>query len=595
MTREPNDQRTVGRFTTPVLAILAIVVVAMVWHKGSARQSHSDQNPPARSVEDKPSIASQPTRASVFTDVTAESGLAFRHECGAEGGFRLPELIGSGGAFLDYDNDGDMDIYLVQSGMLGTDDRSFRNRLFRNDGKGRFTDVSEASGADLGGYGMGCSAADYDNDGDIDIHVTRLGPNALLRNNGDGTFTEVTALTGVGDSGFGTGAAFLDYDRDGLLDLYVVNYVDWQPHSGVPCYDAGGVRDYCAPAEYAAASHDVLYHNLGNGRFERVTEKAGMGSVRGNGLGVICTDFDDDGWVDIYVANDQTPGFLWINLRDGTFREDAALRGCAYSGEGIAIGGMGTAAEDFDGDGDYDLLVMNLRDQAHLYMRNDGGFFEDAGHAAGFGSWDVPFTGFGIGLFDQDHDGRLDGFIANGAVTRPGNRWRDGHPYAEPNQFVRRDEKGRFFDASQTVGPALGAPEVSRGVILGDYDNDGDLDVLVTNNCGAVQLLRNDNASGHSWTMLDLVARGGGRNAINARVVLDAGGETYRREVRPHVGYLGSNDPRIHVGLGHAQVIDRLAVTWPDGTTESWEHVPVNKHLRWNQGSRPRAEVATGG
>ncbi len=526
----------------------------------------------------------------MFRDVTAEAGLDFVHVNGARGKYWLVEEMGAGGAFFDYDGDGDMDLYLVQGGVFGEENTAYRNRLYRNDGFGRFADVSAGSGADIPGYGMGCAAADYDNDGDVDLYVTRVGADVLLANNGDGTFSDVTAEAGLGDGGFGAGAAFLDYDRDGHLDLYVARYTDWYPSREGVCFDSNGARDYCSPVVIDAPSHDRLYHSTGDGRFEDVTATAGIDRARGNGLGVLCSDFTGDGWVDIFVANDQTPAFLWVDQGDGTFIEDAAFRGCAFSSDGMAIAGMGVAAEDLDGDGDYDLVVTNIRDQSHLCLRNDGGFFEDVSHAWGLGGWSVRYTGFGIGLFDQDHDGRFDCFVGNGAVNRSPEPYEPGHPYAEPNQFVRRDASGRFYDASEEAGITHGLLGMSRGVILGDYDNDGDLDVLVTNNGGAVQLLRNEAAEGMAWTMLDLVPRGGGRHAINARVEIEAGGLRFHREVRPHTSYLVSNDPRVHVGLARAAVIDKLTVTWPDLSVEIWENVPVNRHLRLRQGESPRIE-----
>lgn len=500
---------------------------------------------------------------------------------------------------FDYDGDGDLDIYLVQGGLVEGDNNASRNRLFRNDGSGHFEDVSDGSGADLPGYGMGCAAADFDNDGDVDLYVTRLGANALLLNNGDGTFRDVTVAAGVGDPGFGTAAAFVDFDRDGFLDLYLVNYVEWSSAIATQCYDRSGAEDYCSPTQFPPAQ-DRLYRNTGRfgaggGEtwFEDVSVAAGIAQVRGNGLAVACTDFDGDGWVDIYVANDQTPAFLWINKRDGTFREDAALAGCAFSGDGMAIAGMGVAVEDLDGDGDFDLMVTNIRAQTHLLLQNDGGLFEDVSYARGLGSWSVPYTGFGIALFDQDHDGELDGFVANGAVNRWIEPLRSGHPFVEPNHFFRHGADGRFLDCTAEAGLPPAKLEMSRGVIVGDYDNDGDIDVLITNNRGPVQLLRNENGSTHAWTMLDLLPATGSRHAINAIATVEAGGRTYLREVRPHVGYLGSNDPRLHVGLGSASGIDRLTVRWADGTSETWSNLPVNRHLRVRQGHDPET-ISTG-
>ncbi|MCH8965122.1 MAG: CRTAC1 family protein, partial [Planctomycetes bacterium] len=541
---------------TAVLAVLAcVVVVAVVWrvisHEQQADQiAESKEGQGPTSGNPKSEIRNPKSEsAPIFSDVTEQANIHFRHVTGGKGSYWIPEEMGPGGAFFDYDGDGDLDLYLVQSGEIGTDNASHRNVLLRNDGAGRFEDVSEGSGADIPGYGMGCAAADYDNDGDVDLYVTRLGPDALLRNNGDGTFTDVTASAGIDNPGFGTCVAFFDYDRDGRLDIFISNYMDWAEHREQACYDAGGVRDFCNPKDYKAPAIDKLYHNVGDGRFEDVSVASGIAAVKGHSLGVLCSDFDGDGWLDIFVASDQTPGLLWINQKDGTFVEDGALRGCAFSSNGLAIAGMGVAAEDFDGDGDYDIIVTNIHDQPHLVLRNDGGYFEDVTHAWGLGGWGVPLTAFGIAVFDQNHDGLFDMFVGNGAVNRLNEPYFEGQPYAEPNQFVRLNAEGRFIDASTEIEEIGRIGGMSRSTIQGDYDNDGDVDVLVTNNGGAARLLRNENPAGGAWAMLDLIPQGGGRHALNARIELQAGGRTFHRELRPHVGYLGSNDPRIHVGL----------------------------------------------
>jgi len=579
-TREPQSPRPITRALTPILAIAAIVILALVAWRALGRAPETNPRP----IASESPTAVQHARG-VFTDVAADLGLDFTHVCGADGRFRLPEEMGPGGAFFDYDNDNDLDIYLVQGGPLtGTDD-SDRNRLFRNDGH-TFTDVSAGSGADITGYGLGCAAADYDHDGHIDLYVTRLGPNVLLKNNGDGTFTDVTANAGVDDPAFGAGAAFFDYDRDGWLDLYVANYVDWSPQIERACFDPAGRRDYCNPMDYDRPSVDRLYRNLGNGAFADVTEQSGIAAARGNGLGVLCCDFDGDGWIDIYVANDQTPAFLWHNNGNGSFQETAALKGCAFNGDGIAIAGMGVDAQDLDNDADFDLVITNIHDQPHLCLRNDGGMFEDVTHALGFAGWGVPYTAFGVALFDQDNDGRLDCLIANGAVNRLVEPRRTGHEYAEPNQFIRRDATGRFYDASAELGDADNPIEMSRAVITGDYDNDGDIDLLVTNNRGPARLLRNDAPPDNAWTSLELRLKTG-RHAHNARAVLHAEGQTHVREVRTHAGYLGSNDPRIHVGLADATQIDKLQIIWPDGTREHWDNLSVRQHLRLTQGKSP--------
>ncbi len=574
-----------NRRMTLVLAVSSAAVVG-----GIALRLGTTEAAPSREASTPAAAAA----AALFKNVTTQAGVDFVHVTGARDAYWLIEGIGSGGAFFDYDDDGDMDLYLVQSGVFGTDNLTYHNRLYRNNGQGAFEDATNGSNADVPGYGIGCVAADYDNDGDVDLYVTRIGSDVLLQNNGDGTFRDATAEAGLGDDGFSAGAAFLDYDRDGNLDLYVTRYVHWSPTREVECYDPNGVRDYCSPTVYDAASNDRLYHSTGDGRFEDVTGKAGIAASKGNGLGVVCSDFTGDGWVDIYVANDQTPAFFWVNQADGTFVEDAAMRGAAFSGEGLAIAGMGLVSEDLDGDADYDLVVANIQHQSHLCMRNEGGFFEDVSQAWGFGGWGVPYTAFGIGLFDQDHDGAWDLFLANGAVNRIQEPYRPGHPFAEPNQFARLGLDGRFHDMSDEAGLMDMPFGMSRGALLADYDNDGDIDVLVTNGDGRPELLRNENATRMAWTMLDLIPNTGNRNAINARVLAEAGGKRYRREVKPHAGYLASNDPRVHIGLADATVIDRVTVTWADQSVESWTQLPINRHLRMRQGASPQFESSAG-
>ncbi len=526
--------------------------------------------------ETSPPPPPAPPPVAAFADVTDESGMAFVHEAGARGDYWLPEGIGSGGAFLDYDADDDADLFLVQGGLPEGPNDHWRAHLYRNDGGMRFTDVTEASGAGVPGYGIGAAAADWDADGDPDLFVTRLGANVLLRNDG-GRFVDVTEEAGVGDEGFGSSATFLDYDLDGQLDLFVVNYVGWAPEREGACFDPAGIRDYCSPMAYDAATADRLWRGLGDGTFEDVTESAGIASTVGNGLGVIATDFDGDGWTDVYVANDQTPAFLWMNQGDGTFLEDATFRGAAFSADGLAIAGMGVAAEDLDADGDVDLVVTNIRDQTHLGLRNDDGFFEDASHGWGLADWSFPYTGFGIALFDQDHDGFLDGLVANGAVNRWAEPFAADNPFAEPNHFLRRDRTGRFEEASGEVGAAVTAPAMSRGVLTADLDGDGDLDAVVTNNRGRAQLLRNDNASGLAWSIVELPQ-------LNARVTFHAGTRTFVRELRPQAGYLSSNEPIVHVGLGTVTHIDSVSVRWADGTVETRRDLPVRTRWRFAPG-----------
>jgi len=519
-----------------------------------------------------------PSGGPLFDDVAADLGLRFIHDHAFRGNYYLPEEMGPGAGFLDVDGDGDLDIFVAGGGAIADDGPPQTCRLYRNDGN-RFTDITGASGAGIEGPAYGVACADYDDDGDVDIFVSRLGPDALLRNDGsaDGPrFTDVAAAVGITGPGFGAGAAFFDYDRDGRLDLYVVNYLDWSVSRETPCYAILGARDYCNPMTYEIPSPDRLYRNRGDGRFEDVSTAAGIVGETGNGLGVLASDFDGDGWIDIYVANDQTPAFLWHNNGDGTFENIATLAGCAYDARGVAIAGMGVAAEDLDGDGDLDLLVTNIKDQSHLVLRNDGGVFEDVSLPMGLGRWSLPATTFGVALFDQDNDGGLDAFFANGEVNIDNGLPAGDNPYAQPDHFARLVD-GRFVDRTAGSGAAFG--DVGRGVACGDYDNDGDLDLLVTNNGGPVRLLRNAGDSGHHWLGVEARISSGGRHAIGARVAITAGGRSWQREIRPQQGYLSSGDPRAHFGLGPARRVDRIEITWPDGSRSVRQDVAVDQYV----------------
>ena len=513
--------------------------------------------------------------AEVFTDVAGQLGLHFTHDNAARGNYYLPEEMGPGAAFLDYDNDGDLDIFVTGGGAIVDDGPTQSCRLFRND-SGRFSDVTEIANAGVAGPAYGVACADYDDDGDVDIFISRLGPNALLRNEGNGRFVEVAQELGLADDGFGASAAFLDYDRDGRLDLYVANYVRWTEGAETPCYTILGIQDYCNPQVYNAPSSDKLYRNLGDGLFEDVSDTAGIGSEAGNGLGVLVSDFDGDGWPDIYVANDQTPAFLWHNNGDGTFDNRALLAGCAYDARGVAISVMGVAGADIDGDGDIDLIVANIHDQMNLVLRNDGGIFQDVSSFMGMAAWSIPSTAFGVVIFDQDHDGRIDGFFANGDVNLSTNPQSSTSPYAQPDQFVRFDGT-RFVDVSAASGMTL--IDVGRAVAKGDYDNDGYLDLLVTNNGGPLRLLRNNNSNANAWLIVDARTGPSERAAIGAQVRATVGHRTFVREIRPQHSYLSSSDPRAHFGLASASRVDRLVVDWVDGTQSVLVDLDVNQVL----------------
>ena len=456
----------------------------------------------------------------MFRDVAATSGLDFVHFNGMSGAHYFPEMMGAGGAVFDYDNDGDLDVYLVQGHMLGKDktladalfppqdERPLLDRLYRNDCQTpaarcetlRFTDVTEASGLRADGYGMGVAAADIDNDGDIDLYVMNFGANQLWRNNGDGTFSDITASAGVDDPRWSVSASFVDIDADGLLDLYVGNYLKHDNSKQRVCRLAQRFDDYCGPLR-GAGETDRLFHNHGNGVFKDISEASGITGAWGGALGISTADFDGDGRIDIYVANDGVANQLWINQGDRSFRDESLLAGVSVNKDGMAEASMGVDAADFDGDGDVDLFMTHLRQETNTLYVNDGqGWFEDRSIAMGLASDSFTYTGFGTAWFDYDNDGWLDLLSVNGAVRKIEALLLadDPYPLHQINQLFENTGSGRYREVTRTAGPAFALSEVSRGAAFGDLDNDGDTDVVVTNNNGPVRLLENTNSHGPS-------------------------------------------------------------------------------------------------
>ena len=521
-----------------------------------------------------------------FIDVTAEAGISFRHVNGAKGDYHLPETIGSGGAFFDYDIDGDLDLYLVNSGDLTRTDSDGTDTsiLYRNNGDGTFTDVTDTAGVgNSGNYGMGAACGDYDNDGDSDLYVTNFGANVLYRNNGDGTFTIVTETAGVGDALWGTSATFFDYDRDSYLDLYVANYVLYS--LDVPYRPCGvhGIRTHCHPKNFDGAP-DRLYRNNGDGTFTDATQAAGFGGIggphSGKGLGVVAADFNNDGEPDVYVANDDTPNFLFFNNGDGTFTETGLLAGCAFSFDGVAQAGMGVDAGDFDGDGNLDIFVTNLSHETNALYRNNGdGTFSDIVYEANLGKESYLFVGFGTRFFDYDNDGYSDIFIANGHIIEAIAQVTDVLTYAQRNQLFHNNGDGTFTEVSFESGPYFRREGVSRGAIFGDYDNDGDTDIVVTQSNQPAELLRNDGGNRRNWVRIKLVGTTSNRDGIGARVTVTACSESQMQEARTGLSYLSSNDPRVLFGLGEHTRIDRLEIRWPSGIVQVLENLEVNREI----------------
>ena len=532
-----------------------------------------------------------------FTERAKESGIVFTHFNGMSGEQYYPEIMAPGVGLLDYDNDGDLDVYLVQGAMLGSKtvkdavyppqgplgDRLYRNDLVVNaDGTRtlRFTDVTAASKIDVTSYGMGVAVGDADNDGFVDIYRTSLSGAVLLHNNGDGTFTDVTAKSRVGNAGgWGVSAAFVDYDRDGWLDLSVGNYLLYTIAGDIDCLNVTGQHDYCPPNSYRAQA-DRLYHNRGDGTFDDVTSRALIGGRDGPALGVSTADFDGDGWIDIYVGNDGQPNQLWINQKNGTFKDMAFLAGAAVNGQGNSEASMGIDAGDFDNDGDEDLFVTNWLAQMNiLYVNMGGGVFEDRKAASGLGPPSLAKTGFGTAWFDYDNDSWLDLFTANGSVSivEAQARAKDPFPLKMSNQLYHNLGNGRFEDVSAQAGAAFTLSEVNRGAAFGDIDNDGDIDVLVGTASGPTRLLINNVGNTQHWVGLRLVTAQK-RDALGAKVVVTRqSGPALMRRARADGSYASANDPRVLVGLGASATPVKVQVMWPDGRIEERSNVSIDR------------------
>ena len=510
-----------------------------------------------------------------FEEVAARAGLDFVHRSGHTTAHLLPEIMGGGAALFDFDNDGYLDVYLVQSGSLAGTGADGGSRLYRNRRDGTFEDVTTSSGAGVRGYGMGVTAGDFDNDGFTDLYVTALGHNVLLRNDGHGRFIDVTAKAGVASGGWSTSAAFFDYDGDGALDLVVAHYLNWQPAAEVECFSLTGVPDYCSPASYDLPSATTLYHNNGDGTFTDVSAQAGLLSAVGNGLGVVAGDFDGDGRIDLFVANDRTPNHLWLNLGGGRFRESALAMGVALDQDGTAKSGMGVDAVDLDDDGDLDLLVVNLDGESDSFFRNRGRYFTDDTAAVGLRAASRPFTRFGAGFADFDNDGYLDLYEASGRVGLQSEKY-SPDPYAEPSLLFRGLPGPRFEEVRPRGGTAVPLVATGRAAAFGDIDNDGGIDILVANRDSRPYLLHNIVRPRGHWIMFRVVEEHG-RDALGAQLTMTIGGRKIRRDVRAAYSYLASNDPRVHVGLGSETAAHDVAVRWPDGTKESFGDMPADR------------------
>lgn len=554
--------------------------------------------------EPTPQQPSHRQTAELFVEVQDDVGVTYTHFNGMTGELYFAEMMGPGVALFDYDNDGDLDLYIGQGHLLGDSKQlqdaiippvtapPFRDRLYRNDltqlpdGQRQlsFTDVTLESGLNAEGYSMGVATGDIDKDGWTDLYITNFGANQMWRNQGDGTFREITLESGTGDERWSTSAVFFDYDRDGWLDLFVTNYVDFSVTSPKRCSNALGAADYCGPTSYEPLK-DRLFHNLGDGQFEDVTDRAGLVAA-GAGLGVVHDDFDGNGYLDLYVANDFDHNRLWLNQGNGQFVEDALMRGSAVNNQGNPEASMGVAIGDVDNDGDNDLFMTHLLSETNTLYINDGlGYFSDQSNASGLAGPSIGFTGFGTALFDFDNDSWLDLIAVNGEVRLIAAQKNDNEPLPlnQPNQLFHNDQ-GTFKDISEQVAP-LSLPLTSRACAIGDIDNDGDSDVVITNNAGPIQILSNQVGNQNRWLGLRLIDASG-RDQLGANVTLfDLAGQPLVRRVRTDGSYLSANDPRLLFGLARRDAIGDVHVAWPNGQLERWRGLGVDQYHTLTRGS----------
>ena len=513
-----------------------------------------------------------------FADVTGSAGLDFQHSNGASGNFRLLEIMGSGVALLDFDQDGYLDLFLVNgSSIPDWKETDPATRLFRNRGDGTFVDVTEGSGLIVKTYGMGVAVGDYDNDGDPDLCVTGYPRSYFFRNNGEGTFSDISTMAGIENQGhWGSSAGFVDFDRDGFLDLFVCNYVSYRPQDESACGN-GNHRNYCHPTTFEG-DFSVLYHNRGDGTFADVSASSGIAASQGKALGVAFADFNGDHYPDIFVANDTLADFLFENNKDGTFEEVGFASGVALDENGEPRAGMGTDFGDYDGDGRLDLVVTNFADEGNALFRNEGGIFTEVTFRSGIHEKSYLKVGFGTRLFDYDNDGDLDAFMANGHIDPSIKQLRDYVSFKQEN-LLYENVGGRFREVSSQSGSWSTVRDLSRGAAFGDVDNDGDVDIVVTNNGGTVNLLRNEGGNRKNWLILKLVGVKSNRNGIGAHVRARVGESVLHRRVETAASYLASQDPRLHLGLGDAEEVSELEIDWPSGTRQKLRGLRANRIL----------------
>jgi hypothetical protein len=529
----------------------------------------------------------QQTAPAIFSDVSRQAGINFKHENGASREKYLPETMSAGALLLDYDIDGWPDIFLVNGGSYV--DRAAaaaaRHRLYRNNRDGTFRDTSATAGIVVSGFGMGACSADYDNDGRPDLYVTSVESNKLYRNSENGTFTDVTARAGVGGTGlWSSSCAFADIDNDGDTDLYVTSYVDFTVKNNKYCSAMQNIRTYCHPNVYKPVPH-VLYRNNGDGTFTDITKEAGVYQTGGNGLGVVFGDYDEDGWTDIYVANDSVPNFLFHNKGNGTFEEVGFRAGVSVGVEGRPLAGMGTDMADVDGDGLLDIIVTNLDRETHSLYRNLGkGLFSNVTFESGVAKATLPFVGFGAAFLDYDNDSDVDLAIANGDIIDNVSQFRDTTTHEQRNLLLQNDGKGRFLDTGPVSGSGFALKKVSRSLVTGDLDNDGDLDIVIGNNGQTADVLRNDGGNRNNSLLIRTTGSKSNRDGIGARLKLTVGGTVSLRHVKAGSSYQGQNDLRVHFGMGAAKLAERLEIIWPSGVIDAVENIEANRILTVTEG-----------
>jgi len=513
-----------------------------------------------------------------FTDVTSQAGIRFTHNAGRSGRKYLPETLGAGCAFFDADGDGWPDILLVNGKDFTPRGRRSVAALYHNNHNGTFTDVTAGSGLDVEMYGMGVAIADYDNDGREDVYITALEGDRLFHNEGNGKFRDVTQAAGIHNANFGTSAAWLDYDRDGKVDLFVANYVEWTPQGDLWCSLDGATKSYCTPESYKG-TRSRLFHNLGNGRFEEVAEKAGLGDPTSKSLGVTVLDYNNDGWPDLFVANDTQPNKLYRNLGNGTFKEEGMTAGVAYGEDGVARGAMGADAADYDRAGRPHLLVGNFSNQMlGLYHNEGNGLFVDEAPSSTVGRASLLSLTFGVFFFDYDLDGYPDILAANGHIEDEIGRVQPKVSYRESPLLFRNLGNRRFDNVSSQVGPAFTRAMVARGAAYADFDHDGDLDVLISTNNGPAVLLRNDGANRNHWLSVRLRGARSNRDGIGAVVRVESAGGKQWSMVRSGSGYCSQSDLALTFGLG-PDASSAVEVEWPSGTKQRFKNVAANRRV----------------